>query len=64
MFGSVGRVAERFAAAGELAHVRLFTRVRPQVSLEVLQTRIGFGTSFKLQSIEQGTLEVHIRAMP
>ena len=49
MFGSVGCVAEGFAASGELAHIRLFTRVRPQVSLEVLQTRIGFGTSFKLR---------------
>ena len=48
MFGAVGSVAERFAAAGELAHVRLFTCVGPQVSLQVLQARISLGASLKL----------------
>ena len=48
MFGPVGCVAECLAAAWEFAHVRFLARVRSQMSLQILQSGISFGTSLKL----------------
>lgn len=43
-------VAESLGAARVLAHVRFFTCVRPEMSLEILQPRVRFVTALKLQS--------------
>ena len=48
MFGPVGGVAEGFAASGEFAHVRFLSRMRPKMSLQILETRVSLGASLKL----------------
>ena len=48
MFSPVGGVAECLAATRELAHVGFLTCMRPQMRLQILKTRIGFGASLKL----------------
>jgi len=50
VLGAVRRVAEGLAAAGILAHVRLFSRVRAQVSLEILQPRVRLAAALKLHT--------------
>lgn len=50
MFGSVRGVGEGFVAALVLAYVRLLSSVRAQMSLQVLQTRVGLGAALKLQT--------------
>ena len=49
MLCPVRRIAEGLLASGELAGVRLLSRVGPQVSLQVLQPGVSFGARFKLQ---------------
>ena len=49
VFGPVARVAEGLGAARELAHVRLLSRVGPQVSLQVLQPAVGLPAALKLR---------------
>ena len=49
VFGPVGTVGEGLAAGRVLAQVGLLARVRPQVDLEVLQTREGLGTAVVLR---------------
>ena len=48
VLGAVGRVGEGLGAAGELARVRLLTRVRPEMGLQVLQPRVGLAAVLKL----------------
>jgi len=50
VLGAVRRIAEGLAAAGILAHVRLFSRVRAQVSLEILQPRVRLAAALKLHT--------------
>ena len=57
MLGPVRGVGEGLVAALVLAHVRLLTRVGPQVGLQVLQTGIGLGAAFELQRRETSGLE-------
>lgn len=45
---AVGRIGEGLVAALVLAHVRLLSGMRPQVSLQVLQPGIGFKATLKL----------------
>lgn len=47
MFGSVAGVAEGLHAAAKLTNIRLFTRVTPQVDLQVLQSRKSLTAAFK-----------------
>lgn len=49
MFRAIAGIAERLAATGILAGVRLFSGVRSQVRLQVLQSRVGFEAAFKLE---------------
>lgn len=49
VLGSVTGVAESFLAARVLAQVRLLSSVTPQVNLQILQTRKGLITPFKLR---------------
>ena len=39
MFRAVRRIRKGFVAAGRLANVRLFARVRAHVNLEILESR-------------------------
>lgn len=50
MLRSIWSVAESFAASWKLASVRFLASVRPQMSLEVLQPRVGLVASLKLQN--------------
>ena len=50
MLGAVRCIAERLAASRILAHIRLFARVRPQVSLQILQPRVRLVAALKLHS--------------
>lgn len=51
MLGSVRGIAESFSTSRELTHVWLFSCVRPKMCFQVLKPAVGFGASFKLQSI-------------
>ena len=57
VFGPVGRVAERFAAAGKLAHVRLLAGVRPEMRLEILEPRVRFGAALELRWTEKSRVK-------
>lgn len=48
VLGPIAGVAERLAAAGVLAGVRLLAGVRSQMGLEVLQTGVGLAAAFEL----------------
>lgn len=49
MLSSVASVAESLATPWKFACVRFFSCVRPEMRLQILQPRIGFVTSFKLE---------------
>lgn len=55
MFRAIAGIAERLAATGILAGVRLFSGMRSQVRFQVLQSRVGFEAAFKLEP-DIGTL--------
>lgn len=50
MLCSIASVAEGFAAAWILAGVRFLAGMRPKMSLEVLQSRVGLEATFELYS--------------
>lgn len=52
VLGAVTGIAEGLAATFLLTHVRLLTRVRPKVRLQVLKARIGLPTAFKLRDVK------------
>ena len=47
VFGSIGGVTEGLCAPGMFAHVRFFSRVRPQMSFEVLEPTVSFAAAFE-----------------
>lgn len=48
MLGPVRGIAEGFRTARKLAHVRLLSRVRSEMSLQILQPRVRLWAAFKL----------------
>ena len=57
VFGTVRGIRECFATTLVLADVRALSCVRTKMSLEVLQTRVGFVATFILQGRERGREE-------
>ena len=47
VFGSVGGVAKGFGAAGVFAHIRLFSGVRPEMSLQVFESTVSFAAALE-----------------
>ena len=56
VFGPVRGIGEGFAAPGELTHVGLLARVRPQVGLQVLKPGVGLGAGLELESVGERTM--------
>lgn len=59
MFGPVGSIGEGFVTAFVFTHVRFLPSMRAQVSLQVLQTRVGLITAFELQQKHKTLLQQH-----
>ena len=57
MLGPVRGVGEGLVAALVLTHIWLLPGVGPEMGFEVLQTRVGLGTSLKLGQTERQTEE-------